>query len=171
MRSRDDIVAKMQKDKGSIFGGDVLIEYLDWERVKPFLKEGTPEETWTGADAGDFAGFGGPTNKKLPLDPADTDFIRKSMEVYAAFGWDKISDHRGLSAGRTIEKMKDWLWLLEDEEGIYWCNTDDLYPQYGAPVLKRICEKYGFPIPDEDSIRNMAEGNPCTPGCDMGCGK
>jgi len=66
-----------------------------------------------------------------------------------AFGWGKVRNHRGLSADRTILKMKAWLWLLGDDELEAFAADYANYPQYGAPILKAICEKYDFPIPED----------------------
>ena len=43
------------------------------------------------------------------------------------------------------------------------------YPQYGAPILKLVCETLGLPIPDKASLRNMMVGKPCVETCTMGC--
>jgi hypothetical protein len=81
-----------------------------------------------------------------------------------AFAWGKARDHRGISASRSVEKMRTWVWLLDDPE------ITANYQNYGAPILRAICERYGFPIPDGDDMRRMSEGEPCRDGCDEGCG-
>ena len=43
------------------------------------------------------------------------------------------------------------------------------YPYYGAPILAKICEKYGFPVPDDFWVENMIKGNPCSDACGEGC--
>ena len=45
------------------------------------------------------------------------------------------------------------------------------YEQYGAPKLKVICERLGFPMPDDMAALRMARGEPCTPGCAEGCAR
>jgi hypothetical protein len=92
-----------------------------------------------------------------------------AKEYMAEYGWPKASGHRGISATRTIQKMRAWFWLLGDDEVIDWCDDGDLYPMYGAPVLKRICEKYGWPIPTDDGVMRMIQGLPCDPDCENGC--
>ena len=39
-------------------------------------------------------------------------------------------------------------------------------------LLQRlICEAFDLPIPEDESLQRMMAGEPCTPGCDQGCGK
>lgn len=45
-----------------------------------------------------------------------------------------------------------------------------LYPQYGCPVFKAVCEAYDFPIPEGEDLVRMAQGLPCREGCRAGCG-
>lgn len=106
------------------------------------------------------------------VEPLSDDRVRDEMRQYMAeVGWDKVLGHRGISAGRTVEKMTAWLWLLGDDEMVRFAEDDSNYPQYGAPILKAICEKYGFPIPDDPAARRMAVGRRCVPDCDEGCAR
>jgi len=86
------------------------------------------------------------------------------------FAWGKIEDHRGISANRSIEKMEAWLWLLDDEETLA-ALEEAPYKNYGAPKLKVICDKYGFPVPQDETIQNMIASRPCREGCQDGCGQ
>lgn len=93
-----------------------------------------------------------------PLAADDFPAIKAAMGKYMEFAWDKVADQRGISASRSIEKMQEWAWLLGDDEVVAWCNDLALYPQYGAPILGRICEKYGFPIPESDILPYYLRG-------------
>ena len=44
---------------------------------------------------------------------------------------------------RSIDHFRAWLWLLGDEM-LRFADDGDNYPMYGKPILRRICEKYGF---------------------------
>lgn len=160
MRAAKEIQTRMHEVEGTDFLGfqaEVLIEYLRFEEAREFLKEEArddPEKAKKWNDA-----TKPPTRENLLAD----------MKEYMAFAWGKVEDHRGISAGRSVDKMGSWLWLLEDEEGLRKVKTLPR-AQYGAPVLKYVSERYGFPMPDTETARRMMKGEPCVPGCDMGCG-
>ena len=82
-------------------------------------------------------------------------------------------DHRGLSAGRSIDHFRAWLWMDGEDELVEQINSEDIpFAQYGAPILKAISEKYGAPTPDDDATLRMMLGSICEPdGCPYeGCG-
>ncbi len=97
--------------------------------------------------------------------------ILATMENYMDFAWEKALCHRGISAIRSVEKFQAWLWVLGNARDLLKFAEDETnYPQYGAPILKRICNAYGFPIPDNSQVARMAVGLPCTrPSCQEGC--
>lgn len=155
LRSPDAIVGHLlEHQAGDLFGfaTEVLARYLTAAQAKPLCK---PE-----ADLSDWQAV-----------PLTRDGVLEEMRAYMAFAWGKVLDHRGLSAGRNIDKMKAWLWLLGDDEAVAFAENSSNYPQYGAPVLLYICERYGFQVPGGDEARNMAAGEPCEPGCQNGCGR
>lgn len=129
---------------------EVLAEYLTFETARPFLKEGVVEADWEHRE---------PTEANL----------REGAAKYAAFAWTKVADHRGLSAGRNIEKMKTFLWLLGKEAEVDLNSIP--YPQYGAPQLAALCAALGLPVPSDAATQNMIAGRPCVPGCLEGCGR
>lgn len=154
MKTYDEIVAFYEAESKNDFLGftaDVLLPYLPVEKVKPFLKEDADLSEW----------------KTVPL---TEESVITEMRGYMEFAWGKAQDHRGISASRSVEKMSAWLWLLGDEETLSFAKDGDNYRNYGAPILKKICEVYQFPIPDDEGIKNMSEGKPCYPGRDSGCG-
>lgn len=153
MRSPEEIQSMCHKATADFFPWrlNVLLPYLSFEMAKPFLKDTATAESW-----GEIV-------------PSDRSSIIVEMSDYAGFAWEKAIGHRGLSAGRSIDKMKAWLWMLEDEELLDFIEVEINYKNYGAPILKAICEKYGFPVPDHQWAKNMSLGKPCRPGCDDGC--
>lgn len=97
-----------------------LIPRLSFDKAKSFLKDSVTENEW------------------LPR-PRDHEQIKKEMLEYMPFAWEKANNCRGISAARSIDHYKEWLWLLGD------CEIDlDSYELYGKPQLKRICAKYGW---------------------------
>lgn len=97
--------------------------------------------------------------------------VLKDMRAYMPFALQKALDHRGLSAARSIDRYRAWLWLLGDCE--YGTVPWQRYQNYGMPILKHICERYGFDFPSSEDATRMAEGRPCvsclehyTEGCD-----
>ncbi len=154
MRTFEEIAARCRESSAeSMFGFelDVMLPYLPFEHAKEFLKPEVKEEDW----------------KFQPYEEAVV--LGEMREYMANYGWPKAVGHRGLSAGRTIEKMAAWAWLLEKDELVAFASDDSNYPMYGAQILFRICTDMGFPVPDDQVARNMAVGLPCgDPDC-TGC--
>lgn len=120
-------------------GGD-LLPYMDYEDAKPFLKEGVTAQEL--ADARDS--LGGP--------------IKETID-YLPFAWEKANDCRGLSAGRSVDHLKAWLWLagydVDDD-------FDRRYQYYGKPCLVTASELVGFDwlAHDDRQWRNDEMGSP-----------
>lgn len=158
MKTQDEIVARIKAKeaaKSSMFGFDleVLIYALDFEHAKPWLKPEAKETDWAPSTERDEAGI-----KKAALD-------------YMEFAWGKAQDHRGLSAGRSIDKMTEYAWLLGHDDLVARLERDEVpYAQYGCPILKVISEAIGAPVPNDTETRRMMEGSPCVDGCENGCG-
>jgi hypothetical protein len=151
MKTHDEIVDRCKEaDHFFDFTQEVLLPYLPIEKAEPFLRDDADLLQW---------------KEQLLIQDAIID----KMKDYMEFAWEKVQDHRGLSTSRSIEKMAAWLWLLGDEETLSFAESNENYAQYGAPILKRICEKYGFSVPIGEDIDNMAKGKPCSYGC-KGCG-
>lgn len=133
-----------------------FVERLDFASAKQFLKDEITPELWASQSK-----------------PNTRESIIASMRDYMDFALEKARDHRGISAGRSLDHFRAWLWLLEDEETLAFLDDEKNYPQYGAPCLKKICEVYDFKEYAEQfegSLGNMARGESCTNGCEEGCG-
>jgi hypothetical protein len=159
MRTQEEIVNKIKQQQKELisFHLEVLVFYLDFKHAKEFLKEDVKDEDWE-KDKQKYT-------REIVLEEAKT--------YMANYGWPKCQGHRGISASRTLDKMKAWAWLLGDDSAVDEINRLEAhnYAQYGAPVLKYICERYGWPIPDDEATRRMMNGLPCVPDCSEGCGK
>lgn len=125
MRTQDEIVARIEAVKPNDFLGfqaSVLIGYLDFAHAKPYLKPDTPEVLWQAA-----------MTEKTP---------REELVEYMPFAWEKANNCRGLSAGRSVEKCKAWLWLDGKEK--LADGLDSIYEYYGKPCLVVVCAEYGI---------------------------
>jgi hypothetical protein len=148
VRSFEEIVAKVQETRGEIFSfhAEVLVPFLPFDIAKQFLVADAKAENWK------------PT-------PFDRETVLGEMRTYMAeYGWPKATEHRGLSASRTVDKMRAWSWLLGDDKAVELCDGD--YAPYGAPILKALSDYFGFPVPDSDGAKRMAAGEACDPECE-----
>lgn len=152
-RSQAEIVARFTDIEGDdVFGfrREVLLSALDFEHAKPHLKDGVTEEEWTEARTVDFNG--------------------KARE-YLDFAIEKIRDHRGISASRSVDKLGEFAWLLQRDD-VVTAMDEAGYAQYGAPKVKAFAAGMGFDWPTDDELLDrMAEGFECTYGCQEGCGQ
>lgn len=155
MRSQDEIVTYIKTADDFLgFKMEAVAPFLDYEHAQKagFLREGVTKAEWDETQ-----------------EPDTDDQVLETMRAYMEFAWGKVRDHRGISAGRSIEKMEAWLWLLgKDELREEFLAAE--YPMYGAPQLEVICKAMDFPIPDGEDLANMRQGKPCEPGCVEGCG-
>lgn len=155
MRTQEEIVEKIRSDKSFLgFGSDALFPYLDFDHAKEFLKKEVTTESWDGSRI------------KNPTD----ELIKREMADYMAFAWEKVEDHRSISANRSVDKMEAWAWLLGRDD-IVKAIKKAPYENYGAPKLAVVCRMLDLPIPEEKSIQNMIRSLPCCVGCYMGCGR
>jgi hypothetical protein len=161
-RTEDEIVARINQleerhaQSGTDFFGVARMELVSWlpfETAKPFLNgEATAKQWQTMRD------------EQMP--------VQDQATTYLDFAISKATGHRGLSAMRSVDHFDAWLWLLFDDE-IYeeWAALP--YENYGAPKLHKAAEllKTAWPTMLENAdINRMAQGLPCRPGCDEGCG-
>lgn len=154
-RTQDQIVTRMREvvADGDMLGfrREVLLEALDYEHARPYLKPETTEQAWAESVG------------ETPL--ADR------AARYLDFAVGKILDHRGISAGRSVEKLTEYAWLLGRDDVVTAMNRAD-YAQYGAPKVKAFAVGLALPWPDADTeLERMADGDPCEPGCESGCGR
>lgn len=67
------------------------------------------------------------------------DNVLMSMKDYLPFAFEKAREERGLSASRSIQKMRTYLFMLNDIE---LCSEIEDYTDYGLPQLEKISTKY-----------------------------
>lgn len=127
------------------FRREVLVQALDFAHAKPFLRDGVTEDQW-------------PT----------TDLAAEAAE-YLTFAIEKILDHRGISANRSVDKLCEYAWLLGRHDVVSAMESVG-FAQYGAPKVKAFAVGLDLPWPDDPALARMAAGESCYPGCDEGCG-
>jgi len=154
LRTVEEIKEHIRKiEEMDLFGTRIdLVSYLSFNEAKEFLKPDSKEEDWKATELTEKA-------------------ILKEMKEYMIFALGKVENHRGISAGRSIDHFHNWLFLLGDDELLKFLDDDSNYANYGAPILKKICEKYDIPFPKGKEFNRMAEGKPCYEGCQEGCGR
>jgi len=151
IRTQDEVVARIREvqiDRLWEFATEILVAYLDFEHARGFLR---PEVT--------SAGW-------IQLDPADRQAIRAALREYLHFAWKKVLDHRGLSAGRSIDKLGAWAWLLGDDEVVAVLADESRYTPYGAPMLAYLSTRYSVPIPAGEVASRMSRGLACHADCE-----
>jgi hypothetical protein len=159
MRTQEEILtwARREIDRPTdLFGtkANDLLELLDYEHAKEFLKPETTKEQWEESWISDDAGI---------LDQAGK---------YIPFALEKAGNHRGLSADRSTQHLAVWVWALgTDEQYAAYVDTD--YAQYGVPKIFKAAEILGLRESMDslldNELRRMSTGLPCTPDCMEGC--
>lgn len=102
MKTQEEILQKIENVKDEdIFRtitNDLLV-YLEFDKVKPFLKDCVTEEQW------------GEMSNDLTVEN-----VKKLMIDYLPFAYEKAEGERGLSAARSMDHYYAWIWLLGEEE-------------------------------------------------------
>lgn len=162
MRTQAEILVRIASlEDTDMFGfqREVLISALTYENAKQFLNDDVTHGDWA------------ETVGLLLTDKT----LRDEAASYMMFAWGKVEDHRGISAARSVEKMRSYVWLLGDDDVLEQFD-DAPYKQYGAPQLRFLCEHYHWPMPESERVRRMSEGLPCRGpedvygSCMDGCG-
>ncbi|MES2942967.1 MAG: hypothetical protein V4772_08890 [Pseudomonadota bacterium] len=107
-----------------------LIHYLPFDEAKNYLKDGVTVEQWDGRTI------------TPPLD---------AVKDYLPFAWGKANDCRGLSASRSLDHLKAWLWLAGFDSIVAEHFQD--YDYYGKFQLVLASELTGFDWKKEDDGR------------------
>jgi hypothetical protein len=102
-------------------------------------------------------------------DPLTEEFVKAEAIRYLEFAFGKALDHRGISAGRSVQKLREFAWLLGMDEAVAFADDENNYPNYGVPVLKHMARALGVTIPPD--IEKWEDGAMCNPHCEEGCGQ
>lgn len=152
MRTDAEILAHIAAVESDDFFGFIrgdLISYLPFESAKPFLKDDVTPKDWKER-------------------PRDRESVIAQIEAYMPFAWDKANNRRGLSAGRSINHMQAWLWMLGEETA---ADSISHYTLYGKPQLRAICEHFGWDWSQWDgglwTNYEHGDGSPPLPAADL----
>lgn len=127
MRTTEEIVARLHAIKDEDWMGtqtsDLLLR-IPFDAALPFLVKGTTLE--------DLADGVWPVNGVDPMHEA---------KAYLPFAWEKANNCRGLSASRSIDHFKTWLWLAGKEKHVAALTP---YSFYGKPQLVMVSTMCDF---------------------------
>lgn len=124
MKTAAEIIARMQVEEPRDWMGTIrsdLVDYLEFEDAKPYLKPEATAEMWAQREA------------KPPMD---------RVRDYLSFAWDKANDCRGLSAGRSLDHLRAWLFVAGYGDLVDAHFAD--YERYGKFQLVIASELAGF---------------------------
>lgn len=96
----------------------VLIASLPYEHAKPWLKEGVTKGDW-----------------EQEIDP------KRAAIDYIDFAWEKALGERGISSNRSVDKLREWVWLSGDDALLVEFEGAP-YPMYGRPKLVVLTEAW-----------------------------
>lgn len=123
-RTTQEIIARIEAIKEHDWLGTEqsdLIDFLPYEDAKQYLKPEVTKEQWEARTV------------TPPLEQA---------KDYLTFAWDKANNCRGLSAGRSLNHLRAWLWLAGHDEIVDGHFND--YTHYGKFQLVIASEVVGF---------------------------
>lgn len=150
-RTQDEVLARIKSVEHDFFGFrlEVLAAALDYEHARSFLEPETTAAEWAECQVTD---------------------IDAAAREYYAFALGKIRNHRGISAERSVEKLREYAWLLGRDDVVKAMDAVG-YPQYGAPKVAAFAAGFGLAWPDDEAMVRMSTGLPCVDDCDEGCGQ
>lgn len=82
--------------------------------------------------------------------------VIQHMQPRVERAWDNAR-HCRTESWIEMEDIKAHCWLLCDEEALGWCEDKTLYVPFGAPVLSKVCERFGLPVPDWPAVARAAQ--------------
>jgi hypothetical protein len=148
MRSRDEIIDECR----TVLDGDAFD--FRHEVLLPYLPRYMTAEFGPWQESADNV-------SKKPEERTDQEVVREMSEYIGEFGWPKAMKHRGLSAHRTVQKLRAWAWLLGRNDLVAFCDDPKNYPQYGVPILLKFSQEFGLRIPRDTDHLLMARGELC----------
>ena len=124
-RSQDEIFARAQA-ADDMFGWaqEVLLPYLDFEHAKPLLQDGVTAEQYA----------------ECANDPTE---IGEAAREYHLFALGKIEAERGISAERSVAKLREYAWLMGLDDVVAAMDAAE-YSPYGAPKVAAFAAGLGF---------------------------
>jgi hypothetical protein len=117
-------------------------------------------------------------NAQLPEDwaPKSREQLETAAREYLTFAIEKALNHRGISAERSVVKLREFAWLLGRDDVVEAMDAAD-YPQYGVPKVKAFADGMGWPFLsfaeeyERAALFGMSNGDLCRDDCAEGCGQ
>lgn len=154
MRTQEEIVAKIKEDTSLFhFYAEALFPFLEYTYAMQVV------DPQLGLQAEEH---------QAQYVALSEENVLGALTSYMNFAWGKVENHRGISAGRSVEKCSAYVWLLGNDDLLAAVATAE-YAQYGAPKLAIICRSYNLPIPDDEDTQRMIHGEPCGASPTCGC--
>lgn len=124
-RTSAEIFARAQA-ADDMFGWaqEVLLDYCDYETVLPLLNDGVTAEDWA-----KIAGERGS--------------VADAARDYYLFALGKIAAERGISAERSVVKLREFAWLMGRDDVVAAMDAAP-YSSYGAPKVAAFGEGFGY---------------------------
>jgi hypothetical protein len=127
-RTPDEIAARLKTEPDPMgWVAETLLAYCEFDVVRPYLVDGATESDW--AEARD-----------------DAAALESAARAYYEFALGKIADQRGISAERSVIKLREYAWLAGRDDAVTAMDAAD-YPEYGAPKVRVFGEAFGFTTP------------------------
>lgn len=126
-RTEEQILARLEEVKGQDFFGfktEVLVLFLTFENVKPYLNDDVTEEKWE------------------EIRPKGTP--AEQGAEYLPFAIGKIEDERGISANRSVQKFAEWAWLDGQDDLAEQIDDEANYGWYGDQAVRLYADHYGL---------------------------
>jgi len=126
-RTTEEIISRLQGRETPVidFGAMQLAAALPYEDAEPYLREDVTQEEF---------------EEVAPTEGPPSQWAKGQIESYLDFAIEKAENERGLSAMRSVQKMREWVWLLGDQE-VYDAFEEADYNPYGLPKLA-VVESY-----------------------------
>jgi hypothetical protein len=155
MRTQDEVLTRFREAEASGddffgFAREVLGEAMTLETLRAAL----------------------PSAKELPeWEPADEAELSAEARSYLHFAIEKMQNHRGISAARSVDKLREYAWLLGRDDVVTAMDKAE-YENYGAPKVYAYAVGMGWADdwPVDAELARMAAGLPCSTDCESGCG-
>ena len=162
-RSDEEIMRYYRKiapfDFFGIWGTELIIR-LPLSKAIPFMgkNHGWDEESWSKAQ------------RKL-----DKESILEEVEDFIQDAIERCMMHKKIAV-MSLDYFRAWMWLINDMDVFSYLTDDRNFPNYGAPMVKAVMDKYEFTdlLPNDErqksAFLNMAMGKKCNELCVRGCG-
>lgn len=149
-RTQDEILARYRAANDFLgFAGEVLVESMTADTIRQINPDAVLPADWM---------------------PNTVQELEVAAREYLEFAVGKIAAHRGLSAERSVIKLREFAWLLGRDDVVAAMDAAG-YPQYGAPKVQAFAAGMGWSFGGdyEPELSRMARGWPCVADCCEGC--